>query len=90
MNSALHEENHEEFRAKLQSERDRLLPIFNRVANPDDWKAPISAWVDAAEVDNVVQAIGYFTATVAKVAWGLKPGKAYVTSVGYRVGPAGP
>lgn len=71
-----------------------LAAAFSRVCDPDDWRAPISAWVSAGTIDVVIAAIEFFTATEPKVA-GLgvmvgKPGMVLVEAVGYRAGPAGP
>ena len=41
--------------------RDQLLEVFNKVADPDDWKECIQATIPASEFDLTCWAVGYFT-----------------------------
>lgn len=68
-----------------------LKSAFDRVCDPDDWKASIKAHVYPHEVRVVEEAITYFTATEADV-MKIEDGDEvyyYVESIGYRMGPAG-
>lgn len=82
-----------------------LAAAFDLVADAKDWRAPIRAFVTAAQLDesgltlnNVIEAVTHYTATGARVhpiAKGerheLGEGPGYVvTAKGYRAGPAGP
>lgn len=80
-----------------------LDAAFSKVANPDDWKAPVKAIVPVAELAVTLVAISHFTATSATVriatgedlrADGRIVGTSIesfeVTAPGYRAGPAGP
>ena len=78
--------------------QQRMATAFNLVANETDWKQPIAALVSdkmlrtsGLSIENVAEAVMYFTATIAKVtAAGTSDGSGYfVTAVGYRDGPAG-
>ena len=62
---------------------------FNLVRDPADWKASINAEVAPKDLPVVLAAIEHMTATTATVAAG-ENGRLRVTSVGYRMGPAGP
>jgi hypothetical protein len=67
----------------------KLNDAFDKVHNPKDWRAPIRAVVKKKDLATAIEAIEYFTATQVTV----KPaGKNIfrVSSVGYRMGPAGP
>ena len=71
-----------------------LKPYFDAVADPADWRNPISAEVvstgDAHRVDLTIAAILWFTATPVKVITKECGCCARLQSVGYRNGPAGP
>lgn len=78
--------------------RRQLQEAFEWVANPNDWKAPIDAFVPEHKVHVVRAAIEFFTATEVEIhefmdipsrhnVW--KDWKR-VRSKGYRYGPAGP
>ena len=68
--------------------QDQLKSAFEIIENPEDWRAEINALIDPKLEDVVTQAIIHFTATVPGI---KKEGdKLRVTSVGYRMGPAGP
>lgn len=70
-----------------------LEEAFDRVKNPDDWKAPIRATVPSEDLGIACAAILHFTATHARYypAGIDRDGEAlyHVTSIGYRAGPAG-
>lgn len=70
--------------------QEQLAAAFDRVRNPRDWKAPISAVIPAAERPLVEKAVFWFTDTVAE--FSAASGNAdelVVTAPGYRLGPAG-
>ena len=75
---------------RVRENHDRLSAAFKRVHDPDDWRAPIAAWVDGESVDVVVDAIRHFTGTDPRVEEGVDRGRWLVTSEGYRNGPCGP
>jgi hypothetical protein len=68
--------------------RDQMEGAFHKVCNPKDWKASIRAIINEADRDLVRRAISFFTATDCAFT-PSGDGKLLVTSVGYRVGPAG-
>jgi hypothetical protein len=66
---------------------DELTRAFNIVAQPDDWKGHILAFVDPDELAITVFAIEFFTATIPVVS---AFGPCFlIRSEGYRAGPAG-
>lgn len=67
--------------------RRELSKAFDKVRNPDDWKAPISAWVPRHDMFVVQAAVEFYTATEPKVT--VYPDMVHVQSIGYRSGPAG-
>ena len=71
----------------------QLDEMFKRVANPDDWRAPIDCVVGSAgEMMLATAAIVFFTGTqpdIAVASGGERP-HYRLTSVGYREGPCGP
>lgn len=76
-----------------------LHAAFDRVADPDDWRAPINAIVPEEELPVTLAAIEFFTATKGKAEpskWEVVPPEGEVkkcvrvTAAGYRNGPAGP
>jgi len=75
-------------------EEDTLKAAFELVSNPDDWRAPFAAWVPASNLPLFCAAVTFYTATSLKVLryrFSSENGReAYVFSVGYRNGPAGP
>lgn len=68
---------------------DALHEAFDRLCDPADWKAPISAWVPGELVLVACAAIEFFTATTPTVALNTRTMQYLVTSIGYRQGPAG-
>ncbi len=72
--------------------RGDLIEAFDIVADKDDWRAPIDAFINPDETDAVFAAILFFTGTTTDVSHDtfLKDGKIRIRSVGYRAGPCGP
>lgn len=69
---------------------ERLKRAFELVENKEDWKAPITAMVSDADLNDVIEAIRFYTATEPVVTTMFSfPGFSLVTSCGYRLGPAG-
>jgi len=66
-----------------------LEKVFNRLTDPDDWKAPIATRMPGELVNIAVAAIEFYTATVPQIAVDLTTMTYLVTSEGYRAGPAG-
>lgn len=64
---------------------------FHDVCNPDDWKAPIDAYLnnDPDYIDQVVAAIVFFTATEPVLDYSPEKVSVRITADGYRRGPAG-
>jgi len=75
--------------AMMASEKAQLEPVFDRVRNPEDWKAPISAICEHHEMEIVRRAIVYFTATEPTFTERAGTRFLNVTASGYRRGPAG-
>lgn len=68
----------------------QLSAAFDRVANPNDWRAPIDKVLLAERATPAVSAaVEFYTATQATIT-DLGNGFVRVTAVGYRMGPAGP
>ena len=70
-----------------------LRRAFDEVADKDDWKAPIDAWIEDHDYNLVLEAIDFMTATMIKVVDTKIESEVTtlrITSVGYRNGPAGP
>ena len=84
-------DNHQKFireQNALQPERRR---VFDLVADPADWKAPIDAFIKYAwniSPEAVNDAIVHFTATEASFIH--ETHGFHVKAEGYRKGPAGP
>ena len=70
---------------------EQLSEIFDAVSDPDDWKAPIAAWIPASTYDAVGAAVEFYTGTWIRVAGGpeLGTGRILIEAEGYRAGPAG-
>lgn len=66
-----------------------LHKVFDGVANPTDWKAPIHCVCAGEAVMPIVAAIQYYTATTPKVTLNMTTMEYYIDAVGYRAGPAG-
>ena len=77
-----------------------LQEAFAKIASKDDWKAPIFAIVESADLLKTLAAIDFMTGTPATVKaaggsfasdfTGLTYNAFVVESIGYRAGPAGP
>ena len=71
----------------------QLSDAFDRVANRDDWKAPIDCITVADEVvgreDLIRKAVVFYTATEPAIVV-CGSGYAHIQADGYRAGPAGP
>ena len=71
----------------------QLREMFNEIADPKDWRAPIDVNLPGEKILMACAAIEYFTATEPAVdsvfdATG-KVDYGFVSSIGYRMGPAG-
>ncbi|MGA2260003.1 MAG: hypothetical protein ABSH28_01055 [Acidobacteriota bacterium] len=66
-----------------------LRKLFEKLADPKDWKGPIAATMPGEAVLGACAAIEYFTATVPRVGLDTQTMTYLVTSEGYRMGPAG-
>lgn len=66
-----------------------LRRMFDTLCDPDDWKAPIAAWVSGEAVLEAVAAIEFFTATHPRVALNTTIMQYMIESEGYQNGPAG-
>lgn len=79
--------------ASKELHQKALQQAFDRVKNPQDWKAPISANVLDSQMDITIKAIPHFTATHARFVQVGRNDKGeaifHVTAPGYRAGPAG-
>lgn len=83
----------------LQYTQAQLEKAFNEICDPADWRNPIDAPVKLDDVLIYISAVEYFTSTQVECI-PFKDGQqlneidgvAYIrlTSVGYRMGPAGP
>ena len=66
-----------------------LKTAFELIQNPEDWRAPIDAEVPTCYKEIYIEAIKAMTATDPRVIE-VRPGRTRLTSIGYRMGPAGP
>ena len=66
-----------------------LRAAWDHVKNPDDWRAEVYASMPGELVNLVVEAIKFFTATIPTVKLDTRTMTYYVSSIGYRQGPAG-
>lgn len=66
-----------------------LKAVFHAVCDSQDWKRPVACTAELTAVGIVVAAIEYYTATVPTVELDNATGVYRITSVGYRMGPAG-
>jgi hypothetical protein len=85
----LEAEAHQEYKGYKVSE---IRKVFDAMADPDDWRAPIEAWIDHKLFGIAAVATEFFTCTELKVIGGPEPltGRILVQADGYRNGPAGP
>lgn len=71
--------------------RLNLKIAFDRVKDPTDWKAAITADLRADQIPLVRAAVEFFTATELRTTrFDPATCRYHVESVGYRMGPAGP
>ena len=72
----------------------QLKEVFDALADPEDWRAPILATVSGELLIPAVAAIQFYTATTPNVTLLMPKSTGHVlyslSSVGYRNGPAGP
>lgn len=68
---------------------EELQEIWSRIANPIDWKSPVCVKTTGDMVAPVIAAIIFFTATIPVVNLNVETMSYYITSEGYRAGPAG-
>lgn len=64
---------------------------FNQICDKQDWKGPIDCLVPWEAASTYVEAIKWMTATSPECKHVIHSGQSYarLTSVGYRMGPAG-
>ena len=81
----------------MNDEREKYDRLFDEVANPEDWRAPINAIVEVNEdiantLNSYMDAITFYTAIHPKdiVIEFLGKNRYNIYCVGYRMGPAGP
>jgi len=69
-----------------------LRRVFDRVADPEDWRGPIRCWIPHDLFKAAAAAVEFFTCTELKVVAGPQAltGCILVEADGYRNGPAGP
>ncbi|MCW7072100.1 MAG: hypothetical protein OCU12_07240 [Methanophagales archaeon] len=68
-----------------------LKATFDAIADPDDWRGPIAAWIYPNDFRRAADAVEFYTATTLRVMGGPQPltGCILVEADGYRRGPAG-
>jgi len=66
-----------------------LSAAFDLVKDPAHWKGPINAVVPESVVDDVKEAVAFYTATVATAVPIDGTGLYHVRAAGYWAGPAG-
>ncbi|MCH8996702.1 MAG: hypothetical protein IID48_00360 [Proteobacteria bacterium] len=71
-------------------ERDELSVAYDRVRDPQDWRARIDSVIPDADFTQAHAAVMYFTATELRIVGRPNPGYMRVVATGYREGPAGP
>lgn len=79
----------------MQWTRHELDRAFSKLHPPGDWKGPIDATVDHADLAISLEAVEFFTATACQVMPAERDkvrrvSRFRITSPGYRMGPAGP
>lgn len=67
---------------------EQLREAFDKVSDPNDWKAPLCGWVHLDMLGATIAAIEFYTATPTKYI-GRDGDYILIESVGYRLGPAG-
>ena len=68
-----------------------LNAAFEQICDPADWRGPVDAMVPWEGVNIYLQAVEYMTATIPTCKHVVMEGKSFgrITSIGYRMGPAG-
>ena len=66
-----------------------LKAAFDKVADPDDWKAPIYKRIPRNKVDITVIAIEFYASTETQITAIAGRDDVTIESIGYRAGPAG-
>ncbi|GEM_PF-2845850 len=86
---ALEAEANQEYRGHTIA---NMRKAFDLLADPDDWRAPIDAWIDHRAYGLAAAAVEFFTCTELQIIGGPQPltGRILVHADGYRMGPAGP
>jgi hypothetical protein len=56
--------------------------VFNTVANRDNWKLPIAAWIEADQFNACRQAVMFFTGSELKITK-TRGGQVFVEAAGY-------
>jgi hypothetical protein len=49
------------FEASTDADQELRVAIFNRIANRENWKMPIAAWIDRADFTDCYEAAVWFT-----------------------------
>lgn len=68
---------------------EQLRTAFDKMADPDDWKGPITATMPGECVMLAVSAIEFYTGATPQVSLNMDTMTYIVDSPGYRAGPAG-
>ena len=68
---------------------EELGRAFDAVSDPEDWKAPIAAYIPGEVFDIVYRAIVFYTSTVPSGTYVPSEGRWIIRADGYRMGPAG-
>jgi hypothetical protein len=55
------------FDASSDAAQAARVEIFNRIANRENWKMPIAAWIDAADFAECSEAAVWFTGASLKI-----------------------
>lgn len=68
---------------------DELERAFEKVHPKGHWKNPISAVIDAQDVEVCTDAVIYYTGTVPVLSATSEPDRFLLESIGYAAGPCG-
>lgn len=77
---------------EMNTKLPKLKTAFDKVCDPEDWKAPIYARVKITNFDELLElheAVVHFTGTVPSFECDPATGVTTVKAAGYRMGPAG-
>lgn len=73
--------------------KGQLSDAFDAVANPQDWRAPILAWIWLGDLGLTRKAVAFYTATELRTTGQERRvngrTEVEVAAAGYRAGPAG-